>query len=138
MGLPLLAGTGLDWTATGAPNAERQQQREGRGFHGHLSHWGVAYVVAAVLILMLGLIGEVNVWALLYYSWGDLGSYANSVYFSLASFTTIGTSDLALSPFHRISGAIESGVGMLMFGWSTALLFKVIQSLRGTRAPASG
>lgn len=105
---------------------------------GHFTHWGVAYVVAAVLILMLGLIGEVALWALLYYSWGDLGSFTNSAYFSLACFTTIGTSDLVLSPLHRIVGNTEAAAGMLMFGWSTALLFEVIQSTRGTRGAVSG
>jgi len=102
--------------------------------HGHLTHWGVAYVVAAVLILVLGLIGEVVLWAVLYYWWGELGGFANSVYFSLACFTTIGAGDLALSPFHRIVGTTEAAVGMLMFGWSTALLFEVIQHTRGERA----
>ena len=28
---------------------------------------------------------------------------------------------------HRIAGAVESAVGMLMFGWSTALLVRVVQ-----------
>lgn len=105
---------------------------------GHLNHWGIAYVVAAVLILMLGMIGEVTLWALLYFSWGELASFTNSFYFSLASFTTIGASDLALSPKHRIVGTTEAAVGMLMFGWSTALLFEVIQSTRGAGTPASG
>jgi ion channel len=101
----------------------------------HLTYRGIFYVVAAVLILVIGLIGEVTLWALLYYLWGDLGSFANAVYFSLACFTTMGASDLVLSPFHRIVGTTEAAVGMLMFGWSTALLFEVIQSMRG--APKS-
>src|SRR5262245_54344018 len=104
---------------------------------GHLTYWGIAYVVAAVLILMVGLISQITLWAVLYYVWGDLGSFTNSAYFSLASFTTIGASDLVLSPLHRIVGATESAVGMLMFGWSTALLFEVIQRTRGTLEPAN-
>ena len=103
-----------------------------------LGHRGVVYVVAAVVILVLGLIGEVALWAFLYFSWGELGSFTNSFYFSLACFTTIGASDLALSPLHRIVGTTEAAVGMLMFGWSTALLFEVIQRTRGAGEPASG
>jgi hypothetical protein len=105
---------------------------------GHINHWGTAYVVAAVVILVLGLIGEVTLWALLYWWWGELGSFANCLYFSLACFTTMGASDLTLSPLHRIVGTSEAAVGMLMFGWSTALLFEVIQTTRGARDPASG
>jgi len=99
----------------------------------HLDHYGVAYVLVAVIILMMGMAGEITLWALLYYVWGELGGFTNSVYFSLASFTTVGASDLALSPAHRMVGATESAVGMLMFGWMTALLFEVIQSTRGNR-----
>jgi voltage-gated potassium channel Kch len=81
------------------------------------------------------MVGEIIVWALLYYAWGELGGFANSIYFSLASFTTVGASELVLSPAHRLAGALEAGVGMLMVGWSTALLFEVIQTTRGTRKP---
>jgi hypothetical protein len=100
----------------------------------HLNHLGVAYIMAPVLILVIGMIGEVALWALLYYSWGDLGSFTNSVYFSLASFTTIGAFELSLSPAHRITGATEAATGMLMFGWSAALLFDVIQTMRSGRS----
>jgi hypothetical protein len=100
---------------------------------GHLDYMGVAYVVAAVLILVLGMSAEIAIWALLYWSWGELGSFTNAVYFSLASFTTVGASDLTLSPAHRIVGATEAAVGMLVFGWTTALLFEVIQATRGKR-----
>ena len=103
---------------------------------GHLNHFGVAYVVAAVVILMLGMVSEVTLWGLLYYAWGHLGSFSNAVYFSLACFTTIGASELSLLPSHRIVGAAEAATGMLMFGWSTALLFEVIQETRAKREPA--
>jgi hypothetical protein len=103
---------------------------------GHLNHWGIAYVVLAVFILVLGIVGEVGVWAVLYYAWGDLGSFTKAVYFSLACFTTLG-SDLVLSPMHRMVGVTEAAAGMLIFGWSTALLFEVIRTTRGKHEPAS-
>jgi hypothetical protein len=102
----------------------------------HLGYYGVVYIVVAVVILAIGIMTEINLWAVLYYSWGELGSYANAVYFSLASFTTIGASDLSLSPIHRVVGAQESGVGMLIFGWTTALLIEVIQSTRAAAESA--
>jgi len=45
----------------------------------------------------------------------------------LANFTTVGASDITLPPLHRMVGALESAAGMLMFGWSTALLVHVVQ-----------
>jgi hypothetical protein len=99
----------------------------------HLDYHGMLHILVAVGILMLGMVVQITLWGLLYFAWGELGRFANAIYFSLASFTTVGASDLALSPPHRMAGALESAVGMLMFGWSTALLFEVIQSIRGKR-----
>ena len=82
----------------------------------------------AVLVLLLGIILQVTLWALFYhYHMGELGDFANSLYFSMVSFTTLGANELTLSQAHRMIGALESAVGMLMFGWSTALLVKVVR-----------
>lgn len=87
----------------------------------------IACTVAAVVVLMCGHLGQVTIWALRYDAWGELRGFSNSFYFSLASFTTVGATELELSSAHRLAGAIESAVGMLMFGWSTALLFDILQ-----------
>jgi hypothetical protein len=83
--------------------------------------------ITAVVVLMCGHLGQVTIWALRYYEWGELNGFTNSFYFSLASFSTVGATELELSNAHRLTGAIESALGMLMFGWSTALLFDIIQ-----------
>ena len=104
---------------------------------GHFSGFHkMAFTITAVVILMCGHLAQVGIWALRYYEWGELGSLGNSIYFSLASFTTVGANELELTRTHRFVGAIESALGMLMFGWSTALLFEVTQRAddgRGTR-----
>ena len=99
----------------------------GKSRAGHAVPRRWAYSIAAVVVLMIGHMLQVAVWALCYYSWGDLGSIRNCFYFSLASFTTVGANDLDLQPIHRMAGTVEAGVGMLMFGWSTALLVEIIQ-----------
>jgi hypothetical protein len=93
----------------------------------HKTSYMLLHSVLAVLVLMAGHVLQVMMWALLYYDWGELGDFAHSFYFSLACFTTLGASELNLSPAHRIAGAIESAVGIMMFGWSTALLVRVVQ-----------
>jgi Ion channel len=93
----------------------------------HQTYYMLLHSVLAVLVLMGGHLIQVTIWAVLYYDWGELGSFAHAFYFSLASFTTLGASELNLSAPHRIAGAVESAVGMLMFGWSTALLVRVVQ-----------
>ena len=106
--------------------------------HGHrqLDGYAMLHILVAISILMLGMVAEITLWGLLYFSWGELGRFGNAIYFSLASFTTVGATELSLTPPHRMAGALESAVGMLMFGWSTALLFEVIQGTRGRRDPS--
>lgn len=88
----------------------------------------LAHSVVAVLVLMAGHMIQVGLWALLYhFEWDEFRSFRTALYFSLANFTTVGASDLTLPPTHRMVGALESAAGMLMFGWSTALLVRVVQ-----------
>lgn len=87
----------------------------------------VACTITAVVVLLCGHLVQVTIWAVRYYEWGELHGFINSFYFSLASFTTLGASELELSGVHRLAGAVEAALGMLMFGWSTALLFYIIQ-----------
>jgi len=99
----------------------------------------LAHSVVAVLVLMAGHMLQVTLWALLYhFDWGEFKTFGGALYFSLASFTTVGAHELTLSPGHRMVGALESAVGMLMFGWSTAILVRVVlrtdqSSLGGNR-----
>jgi hypothetical protein len=94
-------------------------------------------ILIAVAVLLVGMLLQVFAWALLYFFWGDLGSFANSMYFSFASYTTVGANDLELAPPHRLLGALEAAMGMLMFGWSTALLVQVIQAARESTSQAA-
>jgi hypothetical protein len=87
----------------------------------------MTHSVVAVVVLMTGHLLQVTLWALLYhFDWGEFRTFYGALYFSLASFTTVGATEVALSPSHRMIGALESAVGMLMFGWSTALLVRVV------------
>jgi hypothetical protein len=106
---------------------DRMNDVMGKSRAGHAAPRRWAYSIAAVVVLMVGHMLQIAVWALCYYAWGDLGSMRDCLYFSLASFTTVGANDLDLQPIHRMAGAVEAGVGMLMFGWSTALLVEIIR-----------
>lgn len=94
----------------------------------------LAHSVVAVLVLMAGHMIQVTLWALLYhFDFDEFHRFGTALYFSLANFTTAGASGLVLPTTHRMIGALESAAGMLMFGWSTALLVRVVQ-----RTDASG
>jgi hypothetical protein len=95
------------------------------------SRWPRFYMlthsVTAVVILMAGHILQVVIWAVVYhFDWGVFVTFRSAIYFSLASFTTVGATDLGLPHEYRLIGALEAAAGMLMFGWSTALLVGVV------------
>jgi len=52
-----------------------------------------------------------------------------ALYFSLVAFTTVGFGDLVLEPSWRVLSAIEAANGVMMFGWTTALVFWFLQHL---------
>lgn len=82
--------------------------------------------VGFVLIFFLhGL--EMLIWAGAYIALGAIGSLEEAVYFSVMSFTTVGYGDVVLPRDWRILGACEAAAGMLIFGWSVALLIVLIE-----------
>ena len=102
---------------------------------GRLSAWPLlrSFVVPALatVCLIFGHLAQVLLWALFYLALEQFGGFADAAYFSLASYTTIGPEDLELSRNHRVLGALEAGVGVLMFGWSTAILVTLVDRTHG-------
>lgn len=84
----------------------------------------------ALVLLMLHLV-EVIVWALAYLLIlpGDhLDTFEKAAYFSVVTFTTLGYGDITLIEHEwRLLSGIEALNGILLVGWSTALLFLVVQ-----------
>jgi len=108
----------------------------------HLSHRAVRERSVPILLLvmsttgvalMLGHFLEATVWAVLYVA---VGAAPLPLAFDLAlqNFTTLGYGDVLPSQEWRLLGPITAANGVLLFGWSTALLFAVlnraIQALR--------
>lgn len=79
-----------------------------------------------VLVFFLYVL-EVLVWAGAYVALGAAGSLEEAVYFSIMSFTTVGYGDVVLPRDWRILGASEAAAGILIFGWSIALLIILIE-----------
>lgn len=77
---------------------------------------------------------EIIVWATAYRLAGELHNFEEAVYFSAITFATIGYGDITLSPEWRLASAIEGVNGILLFGWTTAFLFKVSEIWFSRRA----
>ena len=90
----------------------------------------LALIWSATALLLLHVI-EIQLWALTYLFVlpGDpLDTYEKALYFSFVTFTTLGYGDVTLTTHDwRILSGIEAMDGILLAGWSTALLFVVVQ-----------
>ncbi|WP_424813342.1 ion channel [Roseococcus sp. YIM B11640] len=86
--------------------------------------------LGAVLVLILGHVAQMALWAGFFLWRGVLPSFDDAYYFSLVTFATLGYGDIVLAPQHRIFGALEAACGSLMLGWSTALIFAAVSAAR--------
>ena len=57
---------------------------------------------------------------------------ADPFYFAFVNYTTLGYGDVVPSAEWRLIGPITAMNGVLLFGWSTAVLFDVIRTVEET------
>lgn len=83
----------------------------------------------AMLIIFVGHLLQVALWALLFVELGEFESYATAFYHSMVNFTSLGYGDLVMSDEWRLLGAMEAAGGLLMFGISTGVGLAVVSTL---------
>ena len=93
-------------------------------------HKVLAVLVSTVLVLIVLHSVQITLWALAY-RWvlppGQLADFEAALYFSFVTFTTLGYGDITLSDGWRMLSGIEALNGLLLVGWTTALLFAIVQ-----------
>jgi hypothetical protein len=98
---------------------------------GHVAHPSLllaAVMVATVSVLMAAHTFEVIVWAIAY-SIVDIAPVGTSlVYFAFVNYTTLGYGDVTPVADWRLLGPITAMNGVLLFGWSTAVIFEVLRA----------
>lgn len=87
----------------------------------------VAIMVATVSILMMAHGLEVLAWALTYEMVGAVPANADVLYFAFVNYTTLGYGDIVPVERWRLIGPTTAMCGVLMFGWSTAVIFEVLR-----------
>jgi hypothetical protein len=83
--------------------------------------------IATVPVLMVAHFSEVLVWSLAYVIVGAAPAGADPVYFAFVNYTTLGYGDVTPVERWRLLGPITAMNGVLMFGWSTAVIFEVLR-----------
>ncbi|MGY3587602.1 hypothetical protein ACVIGB_003346 [Bradyrhizobium sp. USDA 4341] len=84
-------------------------------------------MVATALILMVAHTLEIVVWSLAYLAIGAAPAGSNLLYFAFVNYTTLGYGDVVPVKQWLLVGPMAAMNGILMFGWSTAVLFEVLQ-----------
>jgi len=107
----------------GAISVSRSAGRR-RGTYPRLHLMGV--MVATVLVLMLAPTVEIVVWSLSYTLVGAAPAGSDLLYFAFVNYTTLGYGDVTPVKAWQLLGPMAAMNGILMFGWSTAVLFEVL------------
>jgi hypothetical protein len=122
---------GLQWL-------RRMRPAEHHHFNRSAMFWILVRVVYGLLVLH---VAQITAWALCFLWAGCLPDFATAFYYSATSYSTAGYGDVVPAGHWRIMGAMEAVTGVLMFGWSTGVLFSVVSHLLGkyqtTKPPAS-
>ena len=87
----------------------------------------MAVMVGAATALVVAHTLEVFVWALVYAIVGAAPEGSDLLYFAFVNYTTLGYGDITPVPAWRLTGPMTAMNGILLFGWSTAVLFEVLR-----------
>jgi hypothetical protein len=101
----------------------------GLSLHKRHSHQALLIVLTVFGLFAVHTI-EIWLYALLYSALGELKTFEEALYFSTATFTTVGYGDVVLSPKWRLLASIEGANGLILIGWSTTFLLGVTSRLR--------
>jgi hypothetical protein len=88
-----------------------------------------AVIGGVVLMLAMVSVLESGVWAAFYLAMGAISDVNEALYFSLVTFTTLGYGDVTLSEEWRLLGAFQAANGIIIFGWTTALIVALLQQI---------
>ena len=100
-------------------------------------HHATLIIVSFVLFMFLGIVIDVWIWAGVYVALQAISSLEEALYFSTTSFTTIGYGDIVLTREWRLLSSFEGANGMIIFGWTTALVIAAIQRFYSWHEQAS-
>lgn len=82
-----------------------------------------------ILVMFLATVMEVLLWAVTYLLLADIEGLEDSLYFSMVTFTTLGYGDVVLDENWRLLSSIEAVNGIIMFGWTTAIVLAAVQRI---------
>jgi len=83
-------------------------------------------MIATIAVLMAAHMCELAIWSVAYAFVGATPEGADRLYFAFVNYTTLGYGDILPVPRWRLIGPMTAMNGVLLFGWSTAVIFEVL------------
>ena len=87
----------------------------------------IAVMIATVSVLMAAHFAEVLVWAFAYQIVRVAPPGTDLIYFAFVNYTTLGYGDVIPVERWHLLGPMTAMNGVLLFGWSTAVIFQVLR-----------
>ena len=87
----------------------------------------VLIMIPAVLVLMITHTLEVVVWGMAYWLVDAAPIGTDRVYFAFVNYTTLGYGDILPVERWHLLGPMAAMNGVLLFGWSTAVIFEILR-----------
>ena len=84
-------------------------------------------MIPTVLVLMLTHAAEITVWSLAYGLVDATPPDADRLYFAFVNYTTLGYGDVVPVRRWNLLGPMTALNGVLLIGWSTAVIFEVLR-----------
>ncbi len=97
------------------------------GLRALLRRTRIYWVATTILILFVVALLETLAWAAAYLALGALKDLEQALYFSTVTFTTLGYGEIVLDERWRLLASFEAANGIIMFGWTTAIVVATVQ-----------
>jgi hypothetical protein len=98
----------------------------------------IAVMIATVSVLMAAHLAEVLVWSFAYAIVSVAPPGTDLTYFAFVNYTTLGYGDVTPVERWHLLGPMTAMNGVLLFGWSTAVIFAVLRRTMMTSPTEEG
>ena len=133
--LLMVVTTGIH--AGGMMLAMKLGQVEGKNWMPRLQRYRILRISGIVVLMFMASVLEVLAWALTYLGLNALENLERATYFSMVTYTTLGYGDIYLKEDWRLLSSFEAANGIIMFGWTTAIVMAVVHRVYFDEKPSS-
>ncbi len=97
-------------------------------------------IIRTVLYMIVLHFVEILMWAMAYMLIvaEEFESFEAAIYFSAVTFTTLGYGDITLSSNWRLLSGFEAIGGIVLIGWTAAMLYTILQRMWQARVTKTG